>query len=119
MAPTTHIVSSYESELRDLDSKIAHMGGMTEQLLANGFDALVKRDPALAERVIASDQMVDTYNREIEERAITTIATLPLRSASVARTAASDTASSAEVGSSRISSSGSPASARAMARRCR
>ncbi len=74
MAPTTHIVSSYESELRDLDSKIAHMGGMTEQLLANGFDALVKRDPALAERVIASDQMVDTYNREIEERAITTIA---------------------------------------------
>ncbi|MEZ5926307.1 MAG: phosphate signaling complex protein PhoU [Hyphomicrobiaceae bacterium] len=74
MANKTHIVSSYEAELSELDNKIAHMGGMTEQLLASGFDALIKRDPALAERVIANDKMVDAYNHEIEEKAILTIA---------------------------------------------
>jgi phosphate transport system protein len=74
MTAKNHTVSSYEAELTDLDSKIAHMGGMAEQLLASGFDALVKRDPALAERVIANDHMIDTYNREIEEKAILVIA---------------------------------------------
>ncbi len=74
MASQSHIVSSYEAELADLDSKISRMGGMTEQLLANGFDALIKRDPALAERVISSDRMVDDYNREIEEKTILVIA---------------------------------------------
>ncbi len=74
MATQSHIVSSYEAELADLDAKISHMGGMTEQLLANGFDALIKRDPALAERVISSDRMVDEYNREIEEKSILVIA---------------------------------------------
>ena len=74
MAPTTHIVSSYEAELSELDSKIAHMGGMAEQQLASGFDALVKRDPALAEQVIGNDRMIDVFNREIEEKAIVVIA---------------------------------------------
>ena len=74
MPPQSHIVSAYEAELAELDSKIAHMGGMTEQQLASGFDALVKRDPGLATRVIATDQTIDTYNREIEEKAILIIA---------------------------------------------
>ncbi len=74
MASQSHIVSAYEAELAELDSKIAHMGGLTEQQLASGFDALVKRDPGLATRIIATDQTIDTYNREIEEKAILIIA---------------------------------------------
>jgi phosphate transport system protein len=74
MTASSHIVSSYEAELRELDSKIAHMGGLAEQLLASGFDALVNRDPALAERVIANDRMIDVYNREVEEKTIVVIA---------------------------------------------
>jgi phosphate transport system protein len=74
MTASSHIVSSYEAELRELDSKIAHMGGMAEQLLASGFDALVNRDPVLAERVIANDRMIDVYNREVEEKTIVVIA---------------------------------------------
>ncbi len=74
MAPQSHIVSAYEAELAELDSKIAHMGGLTEQQLASAFDALVRRDPGLATRVISSDQTIDTYNREIEEKAILIIA---------------------------------------------
>jgi phosphate transport system protein len=74
MNAKSHIVSSYEAELEELDSKIAHMGGMAEQQLASGFDALVSRDPALAERIIANDRMIDTYNREIEESTIVVIA---------------------------------------------
>lgn len=70
----SHIVTSYASELAELDSKISHMGGLSEHALANGFDALVSRDPALAERVIANDKMIDEFNRDIEERTILVIA---------------------------------------------
>ncbi len=40
-----HIVKSFDQELELLDKKIAQMGGLVERLLAQGFDALEKRDP--------------------------------------------------------------------------
>ena len=51
-----HIVKSYDQELELLDKKIAQMGGLVEQQLAQGFDALEKRDPKLAEAAAASDR---------------------------------------------------------------
>ena len=51
-----HIVKSFDQELQLLDRKIAQMGGLAERLLAQGFDALERRDPKLAEAAVASDR---------------------------------------------------------------
>lgn len=69
-----HTVRSYEEELKTLDSKIAHMGGLAEQVLGHAIDALVRRDPQLAEATIEADKSIDQMEREIEEHAITIIA---------------------------------------------
>ena len=69
-----HIVTSYENELRDLGRKVAEMGGRAERLVADSVTALLKRDTALAERVIVQDKTVDMLQREIEEAAIAMIA---------------------------------------------
>ncbi len=69
-----HIVRSYEEELALLDRKIAQMGGLAEEALGQAFDALEKRDPALAEAVIKSDKAIDRLQRDIEEQVIMMIA---------------------------------------------
>jgi phosphate transport system protein len=73
-AMNEHIVSSYEEELALLDKKIAQMGGIAEQSLGRSFDALERRDPRMAEAVIAADRRIDELEREIEERVISMIA---------------------------------------------
>jgi phosphate transport system protein len=69
-----HIVRSYESELAQLDERIAHAGGLAEKLLSDSFEALERRDPKLASVVIARDKQVDTLQREVEEQVISMIA---------------------------------------------
>jgi phosphate transport system protein len=71
---TEHIVASYENELRNLGHKVIEMGGRAERMLGQSVDALIKRDTALAERVIAEDRAVDLLQREIEDTAISIIA---------------------------------------------
>jgi phosphate transport system protein len=69
-----HIVKSFDQELQQLDRKIAQMGGLAERLLAQGFEALEKRDPKLAEGAIASDRAIDQLERELQEQTILMIA---------------------------------------------
>ncbi len=71
---TEHIVTSYEDELASLDNKIAQMGGLTEHLIADAFDALSKRDAELAVKVISDDDKIDQFELDIEEQAIAMIA---------------------------------------------
>jgi len=69
-----HILKAFDEDLRDLSSRLAEMGGIAERLVAESVDALVKRDVQMAQRVIAADAQVDALQREIEEKAILTIA---------------------------------------------
>ncbi|MEM9030654.1 MAG: phosphate signaling complex protein PhoU [Pseudomonadota bacterium] len=69
-----HTVRSYAEELAALDRKLAQMGGICEDLLAWSSDALERRDPALAGKVIDRDKAVDQLQNEIEEQAIQIIA---------------------------------------------
>jgi phosphate transport system protein len=69
-----HIVRAYDQELELLDKKIAQMGGHVEQELAQGFDALERRDPQLAAAVVADDHKVDVLEGEIQEMTIQLIA---------------------------------------------
>lgn len=69
-----HTVKSYESELALLDKRIAHMGGLAEQVLGQSFQALERRDPHLAETAVKADKAIDQLQREIEEQAVFMIA---------------------------------------------
>ena len=69
-----HIVSAYDEDLEHLRRSIAEMGGVAEKMLTDATLALVRRDMPLAQAVISADARLDTLQREIEERAILTIA---------------------------------------------
>lgn len=69
-----HIVTAFENELRDINRKVAEMGGLAEKAVVDSIDALVKRDTSLAQRVIGADTRLDQFQREIEDDAITLIA---------------------------------------------
>jgi phosphate transport system protein len=69
-----HIVTSFDDELNGLAQRIAEMGGLAEQNVADSIGALVTRDIEKAQRVIASDERIDKLQREIEESAVLMIA---------------------------------------------
>ena len=69
-----HIVRSYDADLEGLRRSIAEMGGMSERMLGDSTVALVRRDTALAQKIISADQRLDNLQREVEEKAVLTIA---------------------------------------------
>ena len=71
---STHIVTAFDDELGELRNMIARMGGLAEDQLAKGIDALSKSDESLAREVIGGDEKIDLLERELEERAISLIA---------------------------------------------
>jgi phosphate transport system protein len=69
-----HTVASFDEELGSLAAKIAEMGGLAEQYVADSVAALVRRDAELAQRVISGDQRIDKLQMQVEESAILMIA---------------------------------------------
>jgi len=69
-----HIVKAFDEDLAAIRNLIAEMGGLAEEQLARAIDALTRRDPELAEQVIADDKKLDQLELDIEERSIRTIA---------------------------------------------
>jgi phosphate transport system protein len=69
-----HIVRSYDDELSDLSQKIAEMGGLAEQQVADSVGALARHDGALAQRIITADLRIDKLQRQVEESAVGMIA---------------------------------------------
>jgi phosphate transport system protein len=70
---TEHTVRAYDNEIKDLQGKIAEMGGVAEQMLADAMDALSRRDTRLAQQIILADGRLDQLQRDVEERAILTL----------------------------------------------
>ncbi len=71
---TDHIAKAYDSDILTLKTMLAEMGGLAEEQLNNAITALSKRDVVLADQVISRDDKLDKLEREIEEKAILTIA---------------------------------------------
>src|SRR5947209_14821918 len=69
-----HTAKAFDVDLQDLARLVAEMGGLAEKQIAESVDALARRDANLAQRVVALDPTIDALQREIEERAILTIA---------------------------------------------
>jgi phosphate transport system protein len=69
-----HTAKAFDIDLQELTRKVAEMGGLAEKEIVDAVDALAKRDTALAQRVMAIDVSTDQLQRDIEEKAILTIA---------------------------------------------
>ena len=63
----THIVKSYEEDLKRLREMIARMGGLAERQVAESADALVRRDTRLAAEVVGRDKLLDDMEQEVEQ----------------------------------------------------
>ncbi|ARP98656.1 phosphate signaling complex protein PhoU [Pseudorhodoplanes sinuspersici] len=71
---SNHITKAFDADLQELNRMVAEMGGLAEKEIAESVHALTRRDTTTALKVIASDEQVDTLQREIEEKAVLTIA---------------------------------------------
>ena len=69
-----HTAKAFDVDLQDLTRKVAEMGGLAEKEVSDSVAALTRRDHELAQRVVAADPTIDALQREIEEKAILTIA---------------------------------------------
>jgi phosphate transport system protein len=69
-----HTVKSYDEDLANLKKLVALMGGIAEDQLAKSIIAISRHDTKLADEAIANDEKLDLLERQIEEKAILTIA---------------------------------------------
>lgn len=74
LAMIVHTTRAFDTDLQELTRKIVDMGRLDDEQIAAATEALMKRDTALASRVIAADDRVDALQRDIEEKAIAIIA---------------------------------------------
>jgi phosphate transport system protein len=69
-----HTTKAFDVDLQEITRLVAEMGGLAEKQIAESVDALVKRDAERARRVVALDADIDTLQREVEDKAVLTIA---------------------------------------------
>src|SRR5262249_8081012 len=69
-----HTTKAFDGDLQEISRLVAEMGGLAERQIADSVDALSKRDAERGQRVIAVDLSIDALQREIEEKAVLTIA---------------------------------------------
>ena len=69
------LVKSSADLVEPLVAEVARLGGLAEAQIADGVDAVTRRDVPLAQAVIARDVKLDALQADIERRAIDLIAT--------------------------------------------
>jgi len=70
----SHIVKSFDKDLKRLDNIIAEMGGLAEIALASSIEAMIKRDRNKAQNVIDGDKRIDELEQRIDDLAISMLA---------------------------------------------
>ena len=70
----THIVSSFNNDLNQIDSLVLEMGGLVERQLQNATQALHKEDRALAKQVMKGDSRINALETELNDVAIKVLA---------------------------------------------
>ena len=74
MAPTEHIVASFDRDLEAIQATIMRMGGLVEEAIAKSANALETRDPELARSVREGDAAIDALDEKINAEAARIIA---------------------------------------------
>jgi phosphate transport system protein len=66
--------SRYHEELEALETEIVTLGDLAERALADAMESLLRRDPELADTVIAGDDEVDRHYLDVEKRILLLLA---------------------------------------------
>ena len=74
MAIPEHTAKAFDADLQGLSRMVAEMGGLTEKQIADAVDALSRRNPEQAQQIVKADLGIDALQREIETKAVLTIA---------------------------------------------
>jgi phosphate transport system protein len=69
-----HTAKAFDVDLQELSRMVAEMGGLTEKQIADAVDALSRRNPERAQQIVKADLGIDALQREIEAKAVLTIA---------------------------------------------
>jgi phosphate transport system protein len=69
-----HTAKAFDVDLQELSRMVAEMGGLTEKHIADAVDALSRRNPEQARQIVKADLGIDALQREIEAKAVLTIA---------------------------------------------
>ena len=69
-----HYSKLFDEELNEIRQKLLEMGGKVELMINDALKALVDRDSALADRVIAFDHEINRLEMEIDERCLEVLA---------------------------------------------
>jgi len=65
----------FQKKLTEVREELLKMGGLVEETIDQATKALVRRDKALAQRIIDSDTRIDAMENEMEIRCVTLLAT--------------------------------------------
>ena len=74
MALPEHTAKAFDVDLQALSRLVAEMGGLTEKQIADAVDALARRNRERPEEIVRADLRIDALQRDIEDRAVLTIA---------------------------------------------
>jgi phosphate transport system protein len=74
MVMSDHTTKAFDVDLQEITRLVAEMGGLAEKQVADSVDALARRDSDRAQRTVTNDPGIDLLQREIEEKAVLTIA---------------------------------------------
>jgi phosphate transport system protein len=74
MIVSDHTTRAFDADLILLTQRVAEMGGFAQKQIADATEALARRDIVLAHRVVATDSIVDEFQRQIDDKVVETIA---------------------------------------------
>jgi len=74
MEPVERVVRHFQEELDQLKMRLLEMGGAAEEHVRLAIRGLVDRDPELIERVLVSDERINSLHIEIDSRCFTLLA---------------------------------------------
>ncbi len=69
-----HTARVFDTDLIKVTQLVAQMGGVALKQVNDAIDALARHDTTLARRVIELDRTMDDFQRQIEDKAVATIA---------------------------------------------
>jgi phosphate transport system protein len=72
--PHEHIVRSFDEELERLKQSIVTMGGLAESQIENAIQSIVRRDGALAHRVMDGDLRLDGMEGDVDNTVLRMLA---------------------------------------------
>jgi len=64
---TKHISSGFDAALYGLKNDVLMMSSLTDRIFQTAFEALLNRDSALCDHVVAEDEEIDILEKQVDQ----------------------------------------------------